>query len=151
MKWLIVRIIIGICFLKQIWPYFNASAFIYFFAVDEKRLKNTFKVLCNWYVVVNNHVFPHVLLKDLDQIYTKLINFIGLKYLRKNCLAIFDRSKGIRNKTVILVFASNVTVAPLISTRNYNIAIFVKLWKSHPFELLSLVLLNFSTSPNDWG
>jgi hypothetical protein len=62
-KGFIVGVIVSIGFLEKERPYLHTARLIYLLAVDEVRLEFSFVVFKNRDEVVDNNVFPDVLLK----------------------------------------------------------------------------------------
>ena len=79
-KRLIVSIVVGVCFFKEIRPNFHGSTLIFPLAVDEVRLRLPSIILSNWHIVINNNILPHVFLENLNQVNPKVTDFASLKH-----------------------------------------------------------------------
>lgn len=80
MKRFVVGVIVGVGFLKEIWPYFHRSALVLSLAADKVRLRLSSVIFSNWHVVINNHIFPHIFLEDLHQVHPKVTDLAALKH-----------------------------------------------------------------------
>jgi hypothetical protein len=96
------------------------------FAVDEVWLEDALEILRYRQVVINNDVLPHIFLKDLDQIYSKLVDFERLEHSGESALAILDAIESVCNKMTIQL-ALYIYVTPLIPTGDHHFLVLVKL------------------------
>ena len=79
-KRLIVSIVVGVCFFKEIRPNFHGSTLIFPLAVDEVRLRLPSVIFSNWHIVINNNILPHIFLEYLNQVNPKVTNLASLEH-----------------------------------------------------------------------
>ncbi len=77
MEGFVISVVVSICFLKYEGPYFQVLVWLYLQAANKRRLKHS----CDFshgYIIIDDHILPNILLKNLHKVYSE---FAGLLLL----------------------------------------------------------------------